>query len=118
MIIDDFEKELLKAEETLSTEFSFELAEPNYQICLDLIFNNEQFQPDFESSLISLFDSKKISDEPVAYLMFKLRWQGLRSWAENKIRSLDYPMIEADSLQKILDAYEDDWDNQDFYSSL
>lgn len=34
---------------------------------------------EFESSIITLFDSKKLSDEPVAYLMFKLRWSGVKN---------------------------------------
>ena len=118
MIIDNFEAELLKAEEILNTEFSFDLAEPNYLSCLDLITNNKHLEHEFESSIINLFDSKKISDEPVAYLMFKLRWIGVKNWIEDKIKSLDNPMIEADSLQKVLDAFSDDWDNQDIYSSL
>jgi hypothetical protein len=115
MTIDSFEKELLKAEKILNTEFSFDLAEPSYLSCLEIITNNAHLKSKFESSIINLFDSKKLSDEPVAYLMFKLRWSGVKSWAEAKLGTLENPAIEGDSLQKVLDAFCDDWDNQDFY---
>ena len=113
-----FENELDRANEILNTEFSFDLAEPNYLVCLALITGHEELKSDFESSLIRLFRSKKIDDEPIAYLMYRLRWEGVRNWAVRELKELDNPMIEGCSLQKILDAFEDGWGHKDFYNNL
>ena len=72
----------------------------------------------FEESLINLYDAKKLSDEPVAYLMFKLRWPAVYQWVEGKLEELENPIATGASLQKILDAYDDSWENQGFYQFI
>jgi hypothetical protein len=78
--------ELLQAEHILNTNFSFELAEPNYRRCLKIIEDSPQEKIVYEQLLIDLFLTQKISSEPVAYLMHILRWQKVRDAIEADLR--------------------------------
>lgn len=118
MIVNDFCNELLAAEYILNTEYSFELAEPSYLKCLGIIEAYPSLQVYFEKSLIDLFLSQKVSDEPVAYLMHKLRWPTMKKWVENELKRIENPMACGASLDKILDAYSDNWGNRIFYDSV
>jgi hypothetical protein len=117
-LIQKFEGELLSAEQILSTEFSFELAEPNYQRCLAYIQSAPDLQPEFERRALELFESKQVSDEPIAYLMHVLRWPGVRSHLEQGLRKMAHPIATGAPYEKVLSAYEDAWENKDFYSQL
>lgn len=117
-IIRDFERELIAAEDTLNNEYSFELAEPNYLRCLKIIRSAPHMTEDFTRSMIRLYDSKAVSDEPLAYLMHVLKWPKVASWAEERLRALNNPIATGASLEKILAAYDDDWENREFYAHL
>ncbi|HSC76228.1 MAG TPA: hypothetical protein VLB90_08335 [Pseudomonadales bacterium] len=118
MIIENFKNELLEAENILATKYSFELAEPNYIRCLEIISLSPDLQEQFEQCIIELFESRKLRNEPIAYLMFKLRWPRIKLWAEGELKKLENPIATGAPLGKILDAYDDDWDNKDFYSFI
>lgn len=111
-------EELLGAQKILETEYSFDLAEPNYVRCLQLIKKSPDQQPIIEAVLIDLFDKKKIGDEPLAYLMHYLRWPGVRDWVESRLRETTNAIAFGASYEKILNAYEEDWENLEFYKGF
>lgn len=117
-IIDEFKSELLAAELILNTDYSFELAEPNYLRCLDIIRNSPKMQSEFALALIALYEEKSISDEPIAYLMHVLRWPEVASWVERKLRDDPDAVATGSSLEKVLTAYGDNWENREFYEHL
>ena len=114
----EVEYELLQAEDVLNTEFSFDLAEPNYLRCLQVIQKAPELQPQFEALLISLFEKRQVSDEPLAYLMHKLRWPGVRSWMKAKLDELPHSIAGGAPYEKVLAAYSDAWENREFYKEL
>ncbi|WP_218080550.1 hypothetical protein [Anthocerotibacter panamensis] len=107
--------ELLAAENILNTEYSFEKAEPNYLRCLDIIKKAPEMRPQFVDLLTTLFEAKEISDEPVAFLMHALQWSEIREWAEDKIRQMPNAVATGGPLEKVIEAFSDDWKNQEFY---
>ena len=111
----ELKSELLAAEEVLNTEYSFDLAEPHYDRCLEIIGRQAISRSDIVALIGSLFSSKSISDEPVAVLVHKLRWPEFRVWVEKELHKLDRPRVDGRPLEKILAAYEDDWGNRVFY---
>lgn len=115
MMIDAFKSELLAAENILNTEYSFDKAEPNYMRCLDIIKSAPEMRPQFSALLTSLFDANEVSDEPLAFLMHVLRWTEVREWAESSIRQMPNPIATGRPLEKVIEAFSDDWENQEFY---
>jgi len=116
MIVDTLKNELLAAENILNTEYSFEKAEPNYLRCLDIIKSAPEMRPQFVGLLTSLFESNEMSDEPLAFLMHVLRWPEVREWAENNIRRMPNPIATGRPLEKIIEAFSDNWENREFYA--
>jgi hypothetical protein len=117
-MINDFKRELLAAEKVLDTEYSFELAEPNYLRCVEIVRAHPDMRAQFVSSLIGLYEAKEVSDEPVAYLMHVLRWPEVASWAEERLRTSPDPIATGASLEKVLAAYDENWENKEFYVHL
>jgi hypothetical protein len=117
-MINDFNRQLRTAEGILNTEFSFELAESNYLRCLEIVRANPDMRTQFVSSLTSLYEAKEVSDEPIAYLMHVLRWPEVASWAEEKLRTSRDSIATGASLEKILAAYNENWENKEFYLHL
>ena len=115
MMIDTLKSELLAAENILNTEYSFEKAEPNYMRCLDIINSAPNMRPQFSELLTSLFDADEVSDEPLAFLMHVLRWHEVREWAERSIRQMPNPITTGRSLEKVIEAFSNGWENQEFY---
>ncbi len=116
--IDEFKEHLLEAEHVLDTEFSFDLAEPNYLRCLEVIAANPLNRVEFAQALTGLFDGKLISDEPVAFLMHALQWPEVRSWAVESLRTMASPEIHGRAYEKIINAYEPEWEHREFYRSF
>ena len=114
----ELERELLQAEHVLNTEYSFDLAEPNYLRCLQVIQEAPELQPQVEALLIELFETRRVSDEPIAYLMHKLRWPGVQAWMERKLKELPHSIAGGVSYEKVLAAYSDSWENREFYKGL
>lgn len=110
--------ELLQAEHVLCTDFSFDLAEPNYVRALSAIRGAAGYECNFERLLLTLFRTKEVSEEPLAYLMHKLRWEGVRQELEKDRRALEYPILHARPIDRILEAYDDRWENREFYQHL
>jgi hypothetical protein len=115
-IVEEITAELLKAEHILNTRFSADLAEPSYKRCLKLIEGNPEIKQLLESQLLELFVSKKISNEPLAYMMHVLRWPRIKTSLERNARAFSNPIIEAVDIAKVLEAYDDDWENKEFYT--
>lgn len=115
-IVEEITTELLKAEDILNTQFSANLAEPFYKRCLELIAGNPEVNQQVGSRLLELFASKRISDEPLAYLMHVLRWPDIKANLEKSARQLTNPIVEAVDIAKVLEAYDDEWENREFYS--
>lgn len=109
---------LLRAEDTLSTLYSFDLAEPNYRRCLANALSHPDLKGDFVAVLIHLYEGGNLSSEPIAYLMHVLRWQEIKSWAEQSLRNQLHPIATGAPIDKILSAFTDDWGNRDLYSQL
>jgi uncharacterized protein (DUF1778 family) len=109
-------KELLSAENILNTEYSFDLAEPNYRRCLELINGSQVNRTEVLNLMTSMFENREVSEEPIAYLMHILRWHEVREWAEKLLACMDNPMLYGRPLEKILEAYSDSWENRDFYT--
>jgi hypothetical protein len=117
-MINEFKRELLAAESVLDTEYSFDLAEPNYLRCLEIVRAHPEMRAQFSASLIGLYEANEVSDEPVAYLMHVLRWPEVASWVEERLRNLPDPVATGASLEKILAAYGERWENKEFYAHL
>lgn len=115
MMIDDLKRELLAAEHILNTQYSFEKAEPNYLRCLEIIESAPEMRPQFSELLKSLFDANEVSDEPLAFLMHALRWPEVREWAEGSIRRMSNPIADGRPLEKVIEAFNDEWENKEFY---
>jgi hypothetical protein len=115
MMINMLKNELLAAEHILNTEYSFEKAEPQYLRCLEIISGAPAMKQQFAALMTSLFEANQISDEPLAFLMHALRWQEVRDWAEKKIREMPNPIATGRPLEKVIEAFDDDWENKDFY---
>jgi hypothetical protein len=115
-IVEDITAELLKAQDVLNTQFSANLAEPYYKKCLELIAGNPQVRRQVESRLLELFVSHKISDEPLAYLMHVLRWPVIKASLERSARQFANPIVEGVDIAKVLEAYEEMWENKEFYT--
>ena len=117
-MIDALRAELLKAELILNTQYSFDLAEPNYVKCLQLIAEVPEQREQVADLITSLFTSGEVSDEPVAFLMHVLRWPDVLDWAKNRLRRLESPIADGRPLEKIVAAFSDDWENKNFYKTL
>lgn len=117
-LIQNFEQELLAAEHVLCTEYSFELAEPYYRRCLADIRKAPHLQLQFERVMLDLFEAKRVSDEPLAYLMHKLRWTGVRDQMEKWLREMPHAIATGAPYEKVLAAYGEDWENKAFYRFL
>lgn len=115
MIVDMLKSELLAAENILNTEYSFEKAEPNYLRCLEIINGAPEMRQQFAVLMTSLFETDQVSDEPLAFLMHVLRWREVRDWAEDKLREMPNPIATGRPLEKVLEAFNDDWENREFY---
>lgn len=115
LIIEEFKQELINAENILNTEFSFDLAEPSYRKCLKLINEFPGLKSEFQDILLYFFEKKIMSDEPVAYLMHVLRWNDVYEKISHKLRCLENPIATGSELEKILLAYDDNWENRIFY---
>ncbi|SFF96627.1 hypothetical protein SAMN05518865_106326 [Duganella sp. CF458] len=115
VMMNALKSELLAAENILNTEYSFERAEPNYVRCLEIIGGNPEMRPQFSELLTSLFDAGLVSDEPLAFLMHVLRWSEVREWAEISIRQMPNPVATGRPLEKVIEAFGDDWENEEFY---
>lgn len=114
-VVEDVERLLLTAEHILGTEYSFDLAEPTYRVCLELIVGAPDERPALSALLIAMYENKRVSDEPIAYLMHSLSWSEVREWAEQSLRADPGSIATGAGRVNILAAYSDDWDNRDFY---
>ncbi|KQV51515.1 MULTISPECIES: hypothetical protein [unclassified Duganella] len=115
MTMNALKSELLEAEHILNTVYSFERAEPNYIRCLEIIRGAPEMRHQVFKLLTSLFEANLISDEPLAFLMHVLRWSEVREWAEINIRMMSNPIATGRPLEKVIEAFDDDWENQEFY---
>lgn len=113
-----FEDQLIHAEHVLNTEYSFDRAEPGYLRCLELIDGAPELKAEFEDLLIALFSNGRVSDEPLAYLMHRLRWPKVHDWAEEQLRAMPNPLADGAPLEKVLNAYSDHWGNREFYRGI
>jgi len=113
--IDKLRAELLNAEMILNTQYSFDLAEPSYIKCLQLIADVPEQHEQIVQLIISMFIKKEVSDEPIAFLMHVLRWTEIRDWARNQLRSMENPIKDGRPFVKIIAAFDDDWENKEFY---
>jgi hypothetical protein len=116
--VDEFRQQLLEAERILDTDFSFDLAEPAYVCCLELVKDNPTERADFAHLLTSLFLEGRISDEPVAFHMHKLRWPEVREWAQGQLNTMAEPVLHGRPFLKIINAFADDWENAEFYKTF
>jgi len=107
--------ELAAAEHVLDTQFSFELAEPNYRRCLSIISEHPERREEISALLVTILNERMISAEPVAYLMHCLRWAELKAKIADQLSSMSNPMLHGRELEKILEAFSDKWENRDFY---
>lgn len=110
--------QLLAAEHLLSTEYSFDLAEPNYVRALAAVRGAPDRLAEFEDLLLELFMTRAISEEPLAYLMHHLRWEGVRHHLEDDMRAIPHPVATGRPIERVLEAYSDDWENRSFYRHL
>lgn len=117
-MINNFKRELRAAEKVLNAEYSFELAEPNYLRCLEIVRAHPDMRAQFVSSLIGLYETQEVSDEPVAYLMHVLKWSEVAAWAEERLRASPDPIATGASLEKVLAVYDENWENKEFYVHL
>jgi len=99
----------------LNSEYSFDKAESNYLRCLEIIRRAPEMRSEIIDLLKSLFDTRAISSEPVAYLMHVLRWPEMRDWAEVKLSQLPNAIATGAPLEKMIEAFSDDWENREFY---
>lgn len=109
------ELELLAAENVLNTEYSFELAEPNYRACLSLIDSDPSRREEVVGLLTRMYTEKAISDEPLAYLMHVLKWPEIKAWAESELANDPAAIATGAGYENILSAYSESWENKDFY---
>jgi hypothetical protein len=107
--------ELAAAEHVLATQFSFELAEPNYRRCLRIISEHPERREEIGTLLIAMLNKRVISAEPLAYLMHCLRWGEVEAAIADQLSSMSSPMIHGRELEKILEAFSDKWENHEFY---
>ncbi len=114
-LINDLQAELAEAERVLDTQYSFELAEPHYRKCLSLIERAPAYQSDFEKLLLDMYFEKTIGDEPLAYLMYVLRWPNIRTSLESKLAEDPKAIATGQAHEKVLSAYDDEWANKEFY---
>lgn len=114
-VIDALKQELLSAEEILNTKYSFDLAEPNYMRCLEIIKSIPKLRPQFIDLMLSLLESEAVSNEPIAYLMHALRWEEMRIKLQKKLTELPDVIVTGVPFRKVLEAYDDAWENQEFY---
>jgi len=113
--IEKLRAELLKAELILNTKYSFSLAETNYVNCLQIIDEFPEQRPKFVQLLKSMFLNGEVSDEPIAFLMHALRWSEILDWAQNESQHLKNPIGHARPFMKIAAAFDDNWENGEFY---
>lgn len=117
-MIEKLREFLYEAKKILRTEYSFERPERVYLEALALIRGAPDMQEDFCSLITRMYADREVDDESIAYLMYVLRWQQIFTWAKNEIKALDFPMSDARPYQNILDAYDDNWENIDFYPHI
>lgn len=116
--VSSFIDNLLHAEHILDTDFSFDLAEPSYQKCLKIVYEHPEIVPILEENIISMLEKGEISSEPIAYLMYCLRWPGLKAWLEQQLMDYNMSMTSSTLYNKILYSYDYDWGNKYFYKYL
>ena len=113
--IDALRHELLSAESILNTQYSFDLAEPCYVRCLQLIANAPEQREQIIKLFISMCMSGEVSDEPVAFLMHALRWPEIQDWAQYQLQSMENPLRNGRRFEKIVAAFDEEWENKEFY---
>lgn len=113
--IDALRTELKQAESVLNTQYSFDLAEPHYLRCLQIINEAPGERAAIVDLLKTVLVSGEVSDEPIAYLMHALRWPEIRDWAQSRVQSLSDPLAHGRHFQKVIAAYSDNWENKMFY---
>jgi|AraplaCL_Col_mMS_1032034.scaffolds.fasta_scaffold01361_2 hypothetical protein len=116
--MDEFRQQLLEAERILDTDFSFGLAEPTYVRCLELVKDNPGERFEFVRVMTTLLLEGRISEEPIAFLMHKLRWPEVLEWAQRQLNSMAKPVLHGRPLAKIINAFSDDWENKEFYKTF
>lgn len=114
-VIQALRTELLIAESILNTQYSFDLAEPSYIRCLELILSAPEQRDQLGKLIASMFASGEVSDEPVAFLMHALRWPEIQTWAQEQLNSLKNPVADGRPFEKIIASFSDDWENKVFY---
>lgn len=116
--IDELRQQLLEAERILDTDFSFDLAEPAYVRCLELVRDNPSNRAEFVRVLTSMFLDGQLSDEPIAFLMHKLQWPEVREWAHGQLNQMADPVVHGRRFVKIIKGFSDDWENSEFYRTF
>ncbi|MET1255632.1 hypothetical protein [Aliikangiella maris] len=83
-----------------------------------MINGNSDIKDDVEALIISMFEDKELSSEPIAYLMYCLRWPGVKKWMEDSLRNSPNAIATGAPMEKVIDAHDDDWENKELYKSI
>lgn len=112
----EFEALCGSAEQACDTLESSKDIEPYFSKVLDFIQSHPELTAqfkDFFTQMVSRNDA--IPVELVAFCMHNLRWDEIRTVAENRCDSATTPGLRA-AMADIIGAYADDWSDADLYS--
>lgn len=71
------------------------------------------------SILIGYMNTRSIDRDAMSYFMYLTRDRELQTWIENKLSKCEHPFTsDAEYLNKILSACNDDWEDKDMYPLL
>lgn len=97
--------------------------EPIYEILLDFLIRNQQYKPTLVDFFITKISSlrhpqaengKFFPGLAIAYCMHVLRWPEIYNFAMSENRDF-YSKKMQRGMTDILNAYDDDWEDKDFY---
>ena len=122
-VLNAFETLCTKAAEADQVTLGEDELEPLYEEVLEFLTSHPTHRAQLAQSLIDMMGKYRFSRErrekllpstAIVYAMHELRWPEILEFAQQENQAFYAPKMET-LMNSIIAAYEDDWENKDFY---
>lgn len=111
--IKTFDDVCIEAGRVLDQTYSLESAEPFFVEALKMVKANPGLRLEFEGEFKRILDDGFAPFEIVEFCMRDLQWPAIREHVISRLRNSD--VRKGQVLQRVLDVYDRDWENEDLY---